>query len=128
MKKTRQMTITIQPEDLDGYDDMNLIMNNGKKLCLINSMNYPKFSPRRNYNYKITKRLGLSFYISFMCSCENVIHLCSGTRVENPSNCQMTDLNMLSIFAGSFDGLQRTCKGEKAELLIAIDCFQFSHD
>jgi len=97
-----------QPEDLNEYYDINIIINIKKILSLVNSMNCPKCNSHGHYNYKITKRLGLSFYISFTCSCENIIRLSTGTRIDNSSKSQMTDLNMLCILAGSIVGLQRT--------------------
>ncbi len=71
-------------------------------------MNCPKCNSHASYNYKITKRLGLTYYMSFTCSCGNVIRLCTGTRIKKSSKSQMTDLNMLCILAGSLVGLQRT--------------------
>ena len=62
---------------------------------------------RWSYDFKVTKRLGLSYYISFTCSCGSVIRFVTGNRILPSSNSQMTDLNMSSIFAGSLIGVQR---------------------
>lgn len=97
-----------ESEDSNGYPDINLIINIQAILSLVNSMNCPECKCQGNYTYKITKRLGLCFYISFKCSCENIICLCTGTRLGNSSKSQMTDLNMMCILAGLLVGLQRT--------------------
>ena len=97
-----------QPEDLNSFLDINLIISIQKILTLVNSMNCPGCNSHGHYNYKVTKRLGLSFYISFTCTCGNVIRLSTGTRIGIPPKSQMTDLNMLCILAGSLVGLQRT--------------------
>lgn len=60
-----------------------------------------------SYGFKVTKRMGLSYYISFICTCGNVIRFVTGNRLERPSNSQMTDLNMSSILAASLIGVQR---------------------
>ena len=95
-------------EELNDYHDINLIINIQKILFLVNSMNCTKCNSHGHYNHKVTKRLGLSFYISFTCSCGKTIRLPTGTRMENLPKSQMTDLNMLCILAGSIVGLQRT--------------------
>jgi hypothetical protein len=97
-----------EPIDLKECRDMNLIINIQKILNLVNSMNCSKCNSHGHYDYKATKRLGLSFYISFTCSCGNIIRLFTGNRLETSSKTQMTDLNMLSILAGSLVGLHRT--------------------
>ena len=51
--------------------------------------------------------MGLSYYISFICTCGNVIRFVTGNRLERPSNSEMTDLNMSSILAASLIGVQR---------------------
>ncbi len=70
-------------------------------------MNCPKCNSQGNDNYTVTKHLGLSYYISFTCSCGKVICLCTGIRLGNSSKSQMTDLNMLCILAGLLVGLQQ---------------------
>jgi len=97
-----------EPADVNDFRDINLIINIQKILNLVNSMNCSICNSHGHYDYKVTKRLGLSFYISFTCSCGNVIRLSTGTRLETSSKTQMTDLNILSILAGSLVGLQRT--------------------
>jgi hypothetical protein len=97
-----------ESEDSNEFSDINLIINIQKILSLVNCMNCPKCNSHGHYNYKITKRLGLSFYISFICTCGNVIRLSTGARLEISPTSQMTDLNVLSVLAGSLVGLQRT--------------------
>jgi hypothetical protein len=70
-------------------------------------MNCPKCDVHGKYDFKVTKRLGLSYYISFTCSCENIIRFITGNRIIPSSKSQMTDLNMSSILAGSLVGVQR---------------------
>lgn len=89
------------------FSDINLIVNIQNILFLVNSMNCPKCNVHGNYDFKVTKRLGLSYYISFTCSCGNIIRFITGNRILPSSNSQMTDLNMLSTLAGSLIGVQR---------------------
>ncbi|CAF3909436.1 unnamed protein product [Rotaria sp. Silwood1] len=70
-------------------------------------MKCPECDVHEQYDFKVTKRLGLSYYISFTCSCGNIIHFMTGNRISPSSNSQMTDLNMTSILAGSLSGVQR---------------------
>jgi len=70
-------------------------------------MSCPKCEDHESYNFKVTKRLGLSYYISFICSCGNIIRFVTGNRILPSSKSQMTDLNMSSILAGSLIGVQR---------------------
>ena len=95
-------------DDINDFRDINLIISIQKSLFLVNSLNCSKYNSHGLYDYKITKRLGLSFYMSFICPCGNVIRLSTGSRVAKPSKSQMTDLNMLCVLAGSLVGLQRT--------------------
>lgn len=86
---------------------MNLIASIQNILSLVNSMKCPGCDLRGSYGFKVTKRLGLSYYISFVCSCANVIRFVTGNRLQRPSKSQMTDLNMTSILAASLVGVQR---------------------
>ena len=82
-------------------------MNIQNLLFLVNSMNCPKCDTHGQYHFKVTKRLGLVYYISFICQCGNIIRLITGNRIVPSSNSQMTDLNMTSILAGSLLGVHR---------------------
>ncbi|CAF3333513.1 unnamed protein product [Rotaria sp. Silwood2] len=93
--------------DLDEYSDVNLIANIQNILFLGNAMNCSKCNVNGEYNFKVTKRLGLSYYISFTCSCGNVIRLSTGNRISSSTKTQMTDLNMLGVLAGSLVGIHR---------------------
>jgi hypothetical protein len=70
-------------------------------------MNCPKCNVNGKYDFEVTKRLGLSYYISFTCSCGNIIRFITGNRILPGSKSQMTDLNMSSILAGSLIGVHR---------------------
>jgi len=70
-------------------------------------MNCPECNVHGKYDFEVTKRLGLSYYISFTCSCGNIIRFITGNRILPSSNSQKTDLNMSSILAGSLIGVQR---------------------
>lgn len=96
--------IPVEPSD---YSDVNIIVGIQNILFLVNAMKCPKCDLHGNYNFKVTKRLGLSYYISFTCSCGNVIRFVTGNRILPLSNSQMTDLNLSSILAGSLIGVQR---------------------
>lgn len=95
------------PVEPRNYADVNLIVSIRNILSLVNSMKCPKCDLYESYDFKVTKRLGLSYYISFTCSCGNVIRFVTGNRILPTSSSQMTDLNMSSIFAGSLIGVQR---------------------
>ncbi len=95
------------PIDSNDYSDVNIIVNIQNILFLVNSMNCPKCNVHGKYDFKVTKRLGLSYYISFTCSCGNIIRFITGNRILPSTNAQMTDLNMTSILAGSLIGIQR---------------------
>ncbi|CAF1611253.1 unnamed protein product, partial [Didymodactylos carnosus] len=60
-----------------------------------------------DYTFKVTKRLGLSYYVSFTCECGDVLRFVTGTRIRTDTSTQMTDLNMTSIIGGSLVGLHR---------------------
>lgn len=95
---------TPEPND---YSDINLIVGIQNILSLVNSMNCSECNKNGNYSFKVTKRLGLSYYISFICSCGNILRFVTGNRISTSSNAQMTDLNMMSTLAGSLIGVQR---------------------
>jgi hypothetical protein len=93
--------------DSNEYSDVNLIVNIQNILFLVNSMICSKCNVCGTYDFKVTKRLGLSYYISFTCSCGNIIRFVTGNRISASSNSQMTDLNITSILAGSLIGVHR---------------------
>lgn len=70
-------------------------------------MTCPQCSCQGKYVLKVTKRLGLSYYMSFICVCGNVIRFVTGNRILPSSKSQMTDLNMMSALAGSLIGIHR---------------------
>lgn len=94
------------PEPSD-YSNVNLIVGIQNILSLVNSMNCPKCGFNGNHDFQVTKRLGLSYYISFTCSCGNILRFVTGNRISPSSNSQMTDFNMTSVLAGSLIGIQR---------------------
>lgn len=93
--------------DSNDYSDVNLIVNIQSILSLVNAMNCPKCNVNGKYDFKVTKRLGLSYYISFTCSCGNIIRFITGKRILPSTKSQMTDFNISSIIAGSLVGIQR---------------------
>lgn len=95
------------PIEQSDYSKVNLITSIQNIRSLVNAMKCPRCDLVGNYGFKVTKRSGLSYYISFICSCGNVIRFATGSRLEQPSNSQMTDLNMASILAASLIGVQR---------------------
>lgn len=95
------------PIETSDYSKVNLIASIQNILSLVNAMKCPGCDHLGNYDFKVTKRLGLSYYISFICSCSNVIRFVTGNRLQHPVNSQMTDLNMTSILAASLIGIQR---------------------
>ena len=95
------------PIEQSDYSKVNLIASIQNILSLVNAMKCPRCDLLGSYGFKVTKRMGLSYYISFICSCGNVIRFVTGNRLERPSNSQMTDLNMSSILAASLIGVQR---------------------
>jgi hypothetical protein len=94
----------VEPSD---YSNVNLIVRIQNILSLVNAMKCSNCDLRGSYDFKVTKRLGLSYYISFTCSCGNVICFVTGNRILPSSNSLMTGLNMSSILAGSLIGVQR---------------------
>ena len=95
------------PVEQSGYSKVNLIASIQNILTLVNTMKCPRCDLLGSYGFKVTKRMGLSYYISFICSCGNVIRFITGNRLERPANSQMTDLNMSNILAASLIGVQR---------------------
>jgi hypothetical protein len=95
---------SVEPDD---YSLVNLIVSVQNLLSLVNSMKCTSCNSQGNYGFKVTKRLGLSYYISFVCSCEHVIRFVTGNRMQRSPSSQMTDLNMTSIFGASLIGVQR---------------------
>ena len=94
----------VEPID---YSNVNLIASIQNILSLVNAMKCPRCDLLGSYGFKVTKRMGLSYYISFICSCGNVIRFITGNRLERPANSQMIDLNMSSILAACLIGVQR---------------------
>ena len=94
----------VEPSD---YSKVNLIASIQNILSLVNAMKCPGCDLLGSYGLKMTKRLGVSYYISFIYSCTNVIRFVTGNRLQRTPNLQMNDLNMTSILAASLVGVQR---------------------
>ncbi|CAF1584782.1 unnamed protein product, partial [Didymodactylos carnosus] len=90
--------------------NVNIITSIRNFLETINQFKCPKCDKTDSYCFHITKRLGLVYFINFICSnCENVIRFTNGGRImtSQTKNSQMTDMNMMLVLGGALVGLNR---------------------
>ncbi|CAF1578820.1 unnamed protein product [Didymodactylos carnosus] len=96
--------------ELFEFANINIITSIRNFLETINQFKCPKCDKTDSYCFHITKRLGLVYFINFICSnCENVIRFTNGGRImaSQTKNSQMTDVNMMLVLGGALVGLNR---------------------
>ncbi|CAF1456987.1 unnamed protein product, partial [Didymodactylos carnosus] len=96
--------------ELFEFANINIITSIRNFLETINQFKCPKCDKTDSYCFHITKRLGLVYFINFICSnCENVIRFTNGGRImtSQTKNSQMTDMNMMLVLGGALVGLNR---------------------
>lgn len=90
------------------YNSVNIIVNIGMILNLVNKFRCPSCNRVGKISEKVTQRRGLLYHITFSCTCSFETHFTNSTQLVHSSTSRMDELNMMACVAANVAGIKRT--------------------